>query len=67
MCDESFTELEPWGQCVHTLSIQAGTHGHMHTDPMSKQVTDIRANVCMHAHTHIEATGRHFCPSDITV
>lgn len=52
LCDESFTELEHWGQCVHTLSIHTGTHRHMHTDPMSKQVTDIRANVCMHARTH---------------
>ena len=54
LCDESFTELEYWGQCVHTLSIHTGTHRHMHTDPMSKQVTDICANMCacMRACTH---------------
>lgn len=59
------------GGNAYTLSVHKRTHRYVHTDPMSKRVTDIHANVCTHTrghtHTHtIEVTGRHCCPSDIT-
>ena len=44
------------GGNAYTLSVHKRTHRYVHTDPMSKRVTDIHANVCTrtrgHTHTH---------------
>lgn len=44
LCDGSFTELECWGQSVHTLSMRIRTHRHTHEGPRpDMQPTYMRA------------------------
>lgn len=65
LCDESFTELEHWGQRIHTLSLPTRTHRYEHTDPTSKRVTDIHANVCTRTRGHTHTQSR--LPEDTSV
>lgn len=65
--DGSFIELEP-GVNMYTHSAHIHGHADTHTDPKSKYSINIHANVCAHVCMHTrEATGKDFCPSDITV